>query len=210
MLARPLPALSLVPAAYVLLLRQAPTDQSGTRQASVKSPTTPRPSGLPGGQEAPGSSTQVLLQLRQHTGYMDGYWACGVAGHVEPGESVLETAVREAQEEVGVVVAHTDLEPLTTVHRSNDVGGPGLEQRVDFFFTLRRWEGRPRVREPARTAALDWFALTSLPRAVPEHERHVLQLLADALDCGNRVPPVTTFGFAAGQEMARYGTARSH
>lgn len=176
----------------------------------VRSPTTARHSELPGEQEAAASSTQVLLQLRQHTGYMDGYWACGVAGHVDPGESVLETAVREAEEEVGVVVAHTDLEPLTTVHRSNDVGGPGLEQRVDFFFALRRWEGQPRVREPARTAALDWFTLTCLPRAVPEHERHVLRLLADALDHGDRVPPVTTFGFAPGQETIRYGTARPH
>ncbi|AYD90331.1 NUDIX domain-containing protein [Actinomyces sp. 2119] len=198
------PALSLVPAAYVLLLRQAPAGRAG-----VRSPTA-GPSGLLGGQGAQASCTQVLLQLRQHTGYMDGYWACGVAGHVEPGESVLETAVREAKEEVGVVVAHTDLEPLTTVHRSNDVAGPGLEQRVDFFFALHRWEGRPRVREPARTAALDWFALTSLPRAVPEHERHVLRLLADALDRGQRVPPVTTFGFDPGQETARYGTARPH
>ena len=28
----------------------------------------------------------VLLQLRQGTGYMDGYWATAAAGHVEAGE----------------------------------------------------------------------------------------------------------------------------
>ena len=28
---------------------------------------------------------EVLLQLRRGTGYMDGYWACAAAGHVERG-----------------------------------------------------------------------------------------------------------------------------
>nr|BFF17655.1 hypothetical protein GCM10025730_11760 [Promicromonospora thailandica] len=28
---------------------------------------------------------QVLLQLRQGTGYRDGFWACAAAGHVEEG-----------------------------------------------------------------------------------------------------------------------------
>ena len=82
---------------------------------------------------------------------MDGHWACGAAGHVEAGESVLDAAVREAREEIGVVVDPRALEPLTAMHRSNDVGGAALEQRVDFFFALRRWEGEPVVREPART-----------------------------------------------------------
>lgn len=29
---------------------------------------------------------QVLPQLRQNTGYLDGHWAVGAAGHVEAGE----------------------------------------------------------------------------------------------------------------------------
>jgi hypothetical protein len=30
-----------------------------------------------------GADTEVLLCLRQNTGYRDGYWAAGIAGHVE-------------------------------------------------------------------------------------------------------------------------------
>ncbi len=45
--------------------------------------------------------SQVLLQLRRGTGYMDGFWATAAAGHVEADESVLEAACREAAEELG-------------------------------------------------------------------------------------------------------------
>ena len=62
---------------------------------------------------------QVLLQLRKNTGYRDGHWATGAAGHVEADESVLAAACREAAEEVGVVVAPGDLTPLTTMHRTH-------------------------------------------------------------------------------------------
>src|SRR5215207_9969041 len=77
----------LVPAAYVMLLRPAAN----------------------GGDE-------VLLQLRQGTGFMDGHWACAAAGHVEAGESVLSAAIREAAEELGVTIEPHEMQPLTTVH----------------------------------------------------------------------------------------------
>ncbi|MEZ5085322.1 MAG: NUDIX domain-containing protein [Tessaracoccus sp.] len=37
----------------------------------------------------------VLLQLRQNTGYMDGHWTAGAAGHVEPGETAPQAAARD-------------------------------------------------------------------------------------------------------------------
>lgn len=119
---------------------------------------------------------EVLLQLRAGTGYMDGHWAL-LAGHLERDESVLDAAVREAEEEAGVVVDATDLVPLTTLHRF-EPGGPPIEQRVDFFFEARTWTGEPEVREPHRTAQMGWFALDSLPEPVVPHELQVLTALA--------------------------------
>ena len=179
-MARPL---TLVPAAYLIIVRQRPG--------------------------AVGGAPEVLLQLRAGTGYMDGHWACGVAGHVEPGECVLAAAVREAAEEVGIGVQPADLEPLTTVHRSNDVGGAALEQRVDFFLVLRRWTGEPALREACRTADLGWFPLDALPEPVPPHERAVLEGLEAARRGGAAVPAIMTFGFD-GERIERYGTAREH
>ena len=186
---------TLVPAAYVYLLRPVPevaTDWAGTASRST------------------GTGPQVLLQLRQNTGYMDGHWACGASGHVEAAESVVETALRETHEELGIRAKTADLTPLTAMHRTNDLGGAALEQRIDLFFTLRTWAGTPTVREPAKNAGLRWFPLTDLPEAVPPHERHVLTLLATALAGGRPVPPITTFGFETGQDIARYGVALPH
>jgi 8-oxo-dGTP pyrophosphatase MutT (NUDIX family) len=150
----------LVAAAYVVLLRD---DDEGP--------------------ERPGRP-HVLLQRRRGTGYRDGFWAV-LAGHVEPGESVHEAAVREAFEEAGVTVRPDDLRPLTTLHRF-ERGGPAVEQRVDVFFEVRRWAGDPVLREPDKADALGWFELDHLPEPVVPHERLVL----DAIARGGSVPAV--------------------
>ena len=59
---------------------------------------------------------EVLLQLRQNTGYMDGYWAAAAAGHVERGETAYDAARREAREEIDV--DDLELEFLTSMQRT--------------------------------------------------------------------------------------------
>jgi 8-oxo-dGTP diphosphatase len=120
--------------------------------------------------------TEVLLHLRQGTGYMDGHWA-SLAGHVEAEETCVAAAVREVQEEADVELDPADLEPLTTVHRVTPGAGQ-IEQRVDFFFAARRWSGDPRVAEPGKNAGLAWFPLTALPSPVQPQEAQVLAFLA--------------------------------
>ncbi|MCL2465600.1 MAG: NUDIX domain-containing protein [Micrococcales bacterium] len=127
---------------------------------------------------------EVLLLLRRGTGYRGGHWA-SLAGHVEPGESVHEAAVREAREESGVVIDPDDLVPLTVLHRF-ERGGPAIEQRVDVFFTTTRWRGVPTVCEHDKAAAMAWFPVDELPEPVVPHERLVL----DALAGGAPVPGV--------------------
>ena len=90
---------------------------------------------------------RVLLQLRAGTGYYDGWWGASAAGHVEAGESVLDAAVRESAEEIGVAIAPDALAPLTTMHRTGPSGTP-VDQRVDFFFACREWSGEPALLEP--------------------------------------------------------------
>jgi len=148
----------VVPAAYVFFLRPSPSRD---------------------GQE-------VLLQLRQGTGYMDGYWAAAVAGHVEQGESVFDAAAREAVEEIGV--ADVDLTPLCAMHRTGN--GEPVDERVDYFFTTSSWSGEPRIVEPDKCADLRWFGLRDLPSPVVPHELSVLSQLRE----GN-VPPIVTHGF---------------
>jgi 8-oxo-dGTP diphosphatase len=149
----------VVPAAYVLLLR-------GT-----------------------GGDTEVLLQLRQGTGYRDGHWAAAAAGHVEADEAVHAAACREAAEELGVRIEPADLEPLTTMHRTHGNHDP-IDERVDFFFACRRWGGEPRLLEAAKAADVRWFPLAGLPEPVVPHERYVLE----AVRAGS-LPAITAWGF---------------
>lgn len=132
---------------------------------------------------------EVLLQLRAGTGYMDDHWACAAAGHVERGESVAQAAVREAEEELGIGVGAAHLTPLCGMHRTAGDGRDSNE-RSDFFFTLRRWSGEPRIREPGKAADLRWFPLSALPDPVVPHELVVLQ----AVHAG-AVPAFFAIGF---------------
>jgi 8-oxo-dGTP diphosphatase len=132
---------------------------------------------------------EVLLQLRRGTGYMDGFWAMAAAGHVEADESVLEAAGREAAEELGVGVDPDDLMPLCAMHRTGGNHQP-IDERVDFFFELRRWRGEPRLVEQDKAADLRWFRLGALPAPVVSHELFVLDRLRDG-----GLDPVVTFGF---------------
>jgi 8-oxo-dGTP pyrophosphatase MutT (NUDIX family) len=118
---------------------------------------------------------EVLLMLREGTGYMDGHWAL-VAGHVEPGETCEQAAAREALEEVGVRIEPAELEPLTAMHRSSSEAP--IDQRVDFFFACRRWSGDPALVEPDKAADLGWFALSRLPHPVVPHELRVLRAVS--------------------------------
>ena len=128
---------------------------------------------------------EVLLQLRQGTGFMDGWWACGAAGHIEDAGSPTEALHREVEEELGVeVLAAT---PLTMVQRSTLAGT--REQRADFFFHVTQWSGEPLLQEPDKAAELRWWPLAQLPERVVPHERLVLEGLRDG-----GLPPFVEMG----------------
>ena len=122
-----------------------------------------------------GPATEVLLQLRQHTGYMDGHWAAAAAGHVERGETAYDAARREAAEEIDV--HDLALEFVTSMQRTRQADP--IDERIDFFFTTRSWSGEPRIVEPAKCADLRWWHLDALPDPVVPHEDTVLGGLRD-------------------------------
>ncbi len=140
---------------------------------------------LRGGDDGAGAP-EVLLQLRRGTGYMDEHWAAAAAGHVERGETAFAAAERETLEELDV--RGLDLRFLSTMHRT--AHADPIDERVDFFFSARTWQGTPRITEPEKCADLAWFPLDALPDPVVPHERHLLELLA-----AGEVPAYTTFGF---------------
>ena len=102
---------------------------------------------------------EVLLQLRRNTGYMDGHWAAAAAGHVERGETAYDAARREAREEIDV----DDLVPrVRHLHAAHPARRPDRRARR-LLLQRTRMGGLPRIVEPAKCAALSWFALTPSP-----------------------------------------------
>lgn len=87
---------------------------------------------------------------------MDGYWSAAAAGHVEPGESAAAAAVREASEELGVLIEPTDLRLLTVSARHQNHDG-SAKTYEDHFFVARNWSGTPVIREPQRAAELRFW-----------------------------------------------------
>lgn len=132
---------------------------------------------------------EVLLQQRRNTGYMDGHWVAGAAGHVEPGELAIEAAVRETREELGVDVDREDLSLITVMQRTDGTDA-AIEQRVDWMWQARAWEGDPRIAEPEKIAALDWFSLRDLPEPIPVYELRVLAAIG-----GAGIPVASGYGF---------------
>jgi 8-oxo-dGTP pyrophosphatase MutT (NUDIX family) len=93
----------------------------------------------------------ILLLKRSGTGYADGQ-LCPPSGHLEAGESVVQGGIREACEEVGVLIDPADLTFSHVVHHRNPQG----QARIGFFFTAARWQGEPVNREPHKCAGLYW------------------------------------------------------
>lgn len=122
-------------------------------------------------------AAEVLLQMRRGTPYMDGWWACGAAGHVEHGESALAAAVREAREELGIEINRDDLRPVATMHRTNALND-SHEERIDLFFEVRTWRGEPHIAEPDKAAELTWWPLAGAPERLVPHEAQALEVLS--------------------------------
>lgn len=99
---------------------------------------------------------KVLLSKRQNTAWMDGFYSL-VSGHVEADETISEAMIREAKEEISILLEKSDLIPATVIHRKSD------QVYYDFFFICSKWQGNIINAEPNLCSELTWFELNSLP-----------------------------------------------
>jgi mutator protein MutT len=109
---------------------------------------------------------QIFLMRRANTGYRDGEYGVP-AGHIEPGETLLQATVREVREEAGVEVEPSDLAFAHATFRQN----PDRTYN-DYFFTCKKWRGKPCLMEPDKCDDARWFDKNALPEnLVPEVEQ---------------------------------------
>ena len=103
---------------------------------------------------------KILLSRRYNTGYFDTYYSFP-AGHLDGGETLKQAMIRETSEEIGIPLGSDDLELVHTMNRKMV-----NNERVDFFFVAKQWQGEPKIIETDKCDSLDWFELDKLPENI--------------------------------------------
>lgn len=125
---------------------------------------------------------KILLSRRFQTGYEDGNYSVP-AGHVDGGEAAREALVREAREEIGIVIVPEQLRHVHTMHRFC-----GDHERVDLFFSADEWRGEVGNLEPDKCDDLQWFPLHQLPE-------NTIPCVRQAIECYDRGIGYSEFGW---------------
>lgn len=114
--------------------------------------------------------TEILLQRRCNTGYMDGKYDMACSGHLESGESFLMAMVREAKEELGIEINEKDLKLVSVIH-------PYQEDYINIFFATEKFEGTPEIKEKEKCDDLRWFDIKKVPDNTIEKIKQVIKCM---------------------------------
>lgn len=106
---------------------------------------------------------EVLLGLKK-TGFGAGKWV-GLGGHVEPGEKPVAAAVREVEEESGLLVPGDSLQHVASIEFRFPYR-PSWDQDTEVFMTWV-YHGEPAESDEV---APRWFAETALPLGLMWHD----------------------------------------
>ena len=121
-----------------------------------------------------GETCETLLQLRQNTGYMDGYYDLAASGHLEPGESLLDCAIRETKEETGITLYPENVKLVFINHQYE-------ENYVRMVFAAELPRGSsPKIREPDRNGGFLW----AKPDQLPDNVRPFIPKMFEAMKAG--------------------------
>lgn len=109
---------------------------------------------------------EVLLAQRRDTGVYDG-WLNLPSGKLEDGEDGYEGVMREAREEIGIVLERPELMLCGLVHCHYPDAGTRLGMFFHATYAPVR-QGEPVNAEPHKCAGISWHRLDRLPaRLVP-------------------------------------------
>jgi ADP-ribose pyrophosphatase YjhB (NUDIX family) len=117
---------------------------------------------------------KILLLRRYNTGYEDGNYSV-IAGHLDGNETFREAMIREAKEEADIDIKPEYLEVVHVMHRKSE------DERIDFFFVAKKWEGEPKNMEPQRCDDLRWFELNNLPKNIIPYVKQAIRCFLDGV-----------------------------
>ena len=109
---------------------------------------------------------KVLLMRRANTGWNDGMYAL-MGGHVEDKENVYDAAVREAHEELGLIVKPENLKPLFSMQVYPD--------HIYYYFGCEEFEGNPQNMELDQCDDIQFFDTNELPENIIEADKKAIE-----------------------------------
>ncbi len=107
---------------------------------------------------------RVLVQKRKDTELWPGYYSLP-AGHLDQGENQYEALVREAKEELGIIVDPKDITDSHVVLMNNHfkVNGKIIDPYIVYYFEFEKYKGIPENMEEDKCEELMWIDLNDLP-----------------------------------------------
>lgn len=96
-----------------------------------------------------------------------GMWG-SMGGHVEFGETPVETVKREAREELGIEIDNIRFVCCTNLLKHG-------KHYLDVSFVADLVSGEPTICEPDRIEMIEWFSLDQLPEPLFDPVRTVLE-----------------------------------
>ena len=111
---------------------------------------------------------EIMLHLRQNTGFMDNMYDFTCGGHVEKNESYAKAIIREAHEELGITIKEKDLIFLIVYHHFQD-------DYVQVIFTAKNYEGVPIIKESDLCKELLWVDSCNVPENIIPYMKIILK-----------------------------------
>jgi ADP-ribose pyrophosphatase YjhB (NUDIX family) len=106
-------------------------------------------------------NNEILLNLRKNTGWRDNYYGLP-SGHINKNETIFKATLREINEEIGIKAKPENLIFVHVMHRHEKDNF----EYVDFFFVLKKWQGKPINNEPKKSSHIKWFNIDTLPKNI--------------------------------------------
>lgn len=119
---------------------------------------------------------KLLVQKRKSSKLWPGYYALP-AGHIDEGENQYDALIREAKEELGIILDPTKIINSYVVLRRNyfEIDGKQLEPYVDYYFEFNEYESIPKIMETDKCDELIWADINNLPEPFINYEGSFLE-----------------------------------
>lgn len=114
---------------------------------------------------------EILLLLRQNTGYADGLYDLP-GGHLDPNEDIFDAMIREAKEEIGIDMERYNMKIVHINHRFKN----GM---LKFVFKVDKYKNYVTNGEPDKCEEIRWVEIDNLPENIIEHIKKEIILIYD-------------------------------